>query len=146
MKDVIRTFNSTVIFSKFTLNIKIYKEFEGILSKVQTDFERNFVQVPLRLFWGEKSKQSATKITLYGTKYSSNKTMMSKMRLKKLRYFGGIHYLQLSFSIYSVYKNSRIKMVSRSLFLNKILQKHMGNRSKNTKKDTQIQNIRYLEA
>ena len=30
-------------------------------------------------------------------------------------------------------------MVSRSLVLNKILQKHMGNRSKNTKK-------RYLEA
>ena len=27
-------------------------------------------------------------------------------------------------------------MVSRSLVLNKILQKHMGNRSKNTKKDT----------
>ena len=146
MKDIIRTFNPTVIFSKFTLNIKIYKEFEGILSKVQTDFERNFVQVPLRLFQGEKSKQSDTKITLYGTKYSSNKTKMSKMRLKKSRYFGGIHYLQLSFSIYSVYKNSRIKMVSRSLFLNKILQKHMGNRSKNTKKDTQIQNIRYLEA
>ena len=50
MKDIIRAFNPTVIFSKFTLNIKIYKEFEGILSKVQTDFERNFVQVPLRLF------------------------------------------------------------------------------------------------
>ena len=33
-------------------------------------------------------------------------------------------------------------MVSRSLVLNKLLQKHTGNRSKNTKKDTQIQNIK----
>ena len=33
-------------------------------------------------------------------------------------------------------------MVSRSLVLNKILQKHNGNRSKNMKKDTQIQNIK----
>ena len=33
-------------------------------------------------------------------------------------------------------KKSRYYMVSRSLVLNKILQKHMGNRSKNTKKDT----------
>ena len=50
MKDIIRIFNPTVLFSKFTLNIKIYEEFEGILFKVQTSFERNFVQVPLRLF------------------------------------------------------------------------------------------------
>ena len=29
MKYVIRTFNQIVRFSKYTLNIKIYKEFEG---------------------------------------------------------------------------------------------------------------------
>ena len=50
MKDIIRTFNPTVRFSKFTLNIKIYEEFEKFLSKVQTSLERNFVQVPIRLF------------------------------------------------------------------------------------------------
>ena len=33
-KDIIKTFNPTVRFSKFTLNIKIYKEFEGFLSKL----------------------------------------------------------------------------------------------------------------
>ena len=44
-------------------------------------------------------------------------------------------------------KTLESNMVSRSLVLNKILQKHNGNRSKNMKKDTQIQNIkRYLEA
>ena len=50
MKDIIRAFNPTVIFSKFTLNILIYEKFEGILSKFQTSFKRNFVQVSLRLF------------------------------------------------------------------------------------------------
>ena len=114
MKNIIRTFNLIDRFSKFTLNIKIYEEFEEFLSKVQTSLERNFVQVPLRLFQGGKSKQSDTKITFYDTKYSSNKTKMTNVRIKKSRYY----------------------MVSRSLVLNKILQKHMGNRSKNTKKDT----------
>ena len=36
---MIKTYNPTVIFLKFTLNIKIYKEFERFLSKL----ERNFV-------------------------------------------------------------------------------------------------------
>ena len=34
MKDIIRTFNPTIRFSKFKLNIKIYEEFEGFLSKL----------------------------------------------------------------------------------------------------------------
>ena len=34
MKDIIRTYNPTVRFSKFTHNIKIYKEFEGFLYKL----------------------------------------------------------------------------------------------------------------
>ena len=34
MKDIIRTFNPTVRFSNFTLNIKIYDKFEGFLSKL----------------------------------------------------------------------------------------------------------------
>jgi len=33
MKEIIRTCNLTIRFSKFTLNIKIYKEFEGFLSR-----------------------------------------------------------------------------------------------------------------
>ena len=44
-------------------------------------------------------------------------------------------------------KTLESNVVSRSLVLNKISQKHTGNRNKNMKKDTQIQNIkRYLEA
>ena len=41
MKDIIKTFNPTVRFSKFTLNIKIYKEFEEFLFKLwrETLFE-----------------------------------------------------------------------------------------------------------
>ena len=35
MEDIIRACNQTVKFSKFTLNIKVYKKFEG----------RNFVQL-----------------------------------------------------------------------------------------------------
>ena len=34
IKDVIRTCNLTIRFSKFTLNIKIYDEFVGFLSKL----------------------------------------------------------------------------------------------------------------
>ena len=34
MNDIIKTFNPIVRFSKFTLNIKIYKEFERFLSKL----------------------------------------------------------------------------------------------------------------
>ena len=33
MKNIIRACNPTVRISKFTLNIKIYEEFEGFLSK-----------------------------------------------------------------------------------------------------------------
>ena len=41
MKNIIRTFNLIDRFSKFTLNIKIYEEFEEFLSKIQTSLERN---------------------------------------------------------------------------------------------------------
>ena len=34
MKDIIRTCNPTVRFSKLTLNIKIYKDFEWLLFKL----------------------------------------------------------------------------------------------------------------
>ena len=34
MNDIIRTCNPIVRFSKFTLNIKIYEEFEGFLLKL----------------------------------------------------------------------------------------------------------------
>ena len=34
MKDIIRTYNLTVRFSNFTLNIKIYDKFEEFLSKL----------------------------------------------------------------------------------------------------------------
>ena len=34
MNDIIRICNSIIRFSKFTLNIMIYKDFEGILSKL----------------------------------------------------------------------------------------------------------------
>ena len=34
MKDIIKMCNLMIIFSKFTLNIMIYKDFEGILSKL----------------------------------------------------------------------------------------------------------------
>ena len=34
MKNIIRTFNLTVTFSKFTLNIEIYEEFVEFLSKL----------------------------------------------------------------------------------------------------------------
>ena len=34
MNDIIRICNSTIRFLKFTLNIMIYKDFEGILSKL----------------------------------------------------------------------------------------------------------------
>ena len=34
MKDIIRTCNLTVIFSKFTLNIKIYEKFEELEEKL----------------------------------------------------------------------------------------------------------------
>ena len=40
MKNIIRTYNPTVKFSKFTFNIKIYKKSKGFLSKP----ERKFVQ------------------------------------------------------------------------------------------------------
>ena len=33
MKDIIRTFNPTVRFSNFTLNIKIYDKFEKCLER-----------------------------------------------------------------------------------------------------------------
>ena len=49
--------------------------------------------------------------------------------LKNLRYFGSIHYLYLSFSIYSIYKILESNIVSRSLVLHKILHKHTGNGS-----------------
>ena len=34
MNDIIRTFNLTVIFFKFTFNIKIYKKFEEFIFKL----------------------------------------------------------------------------------------------------------------
>ena len=34
MNDIIRTFNLTVIFLKFTFNIKIYKKFEEFIFKL----------------------------------------------------------------------------------------------------------------
>ena len=42
MKNIIRTYNLTVKFLKFTLNIEIYEEFVEFLSKL-TSLERNFV-------------------------------------------------------------------------------------------------------
>ena len=44
IKDTIKTFNLTVRFSKFTLNIKIYKKFEEFLFKIvwrETLFEED---------------------------------------------------------------------------------------------------------
>ena len=41
IKNIIRTYNLTVRFSKFTLNIEIYEEF---IESLQTSLERNFVQ------------------------------------------------------------------------------------------------------
>jgi len=38
MKDIIRTCNSTVTFSKFTLNIKINEEFEGFFGEKLCSF------------------------------------------------------------------------------------------------------------
>ena len=38
MKDIIRTCNPTVKFSKFTLNIKIYEKFKEFLSKLEKNF------------------------------------------------------------------------------------------------------------
>ena len=42
MKNIIRTCNLMVRFSKFTFNIEIYEEF---MESLQTNLERNFVQI-----------------------------------------------------------------------------------------------------
>ena len=42
IKNIIRTYNLTIRFSKFTLNIEIYEEF---IESLQTNLERNFVQI-----------------------------------------------------------------------------------------------------
>ena len=96
--------------------------------------KENF-QIPLRLLGVEKrSKYSDAKITFYETKYSSNKTKMSNMRIKKIK----ILWWPITFSFLLTFtpsiKTLESNMVSRSLGLNKILNKHMGNESKNMKK------------
>ena len=46
MEDIVRACNSTVRFSKFTLNIKVHKKFEG----------RNFVQLLGELIFYRNNK------------------------------------------------------------------------------------------
>ena len=43
MKEIIRTCNLTVRFSKFKLNIKIYEKFKGFLSKLFDCEDRSFI-------------------------------------------------------------------------------------------------------
>ena len=45
MKKIIRTYNLTVKFSKFTVNIKIYEKFKGFFSKSSLDFEKKLYSV-----------------------------------------------------------------------------------------------------
>ena len=41
MKNIIKTYNLTVRFSKFTLNIEIYEKFCRV--SLQTNLEKNFI-------------------------------------------------------------------------------------------------------
>ena len=67
--------------------------YEKLNNKIQQlNGKKKKKKVPPRLFQGGGgSKQSDTKIN--STKYSSNKTKMSNMRIKILRFFSDIYYL-----------------------------------------------------